>query len=127
VEQRLLQRGPGQEHSRFRGQLFKVTWLITIFIFLAVYQVYLTRMLEIRWRRWLTDRYLGAWLTDGAYYRMQLQATETDNPDQRIAEDVQLLAAHTLAFSPRVCGRPSPGEPSSRSSGGFRDLSPSRC
>ena len=82
----------------FRGQLFRVTYLITIFIFLAVYQVYLNQMLEIRWRRWLTDRYLRAWLTDGAYYRMQLQATETDNPDQRIAEDVQLLAAHTLGL-----------------------------
>src|SRR5947199_2580554 len=82
----------------FRGQLCRVTWLITIVIFLAVYQVYLNQMLEIRWRRWLTDRYLRAWLTNGAYYRMQLQATETDNPDQRIAEDVQLLAAHTLGL-----------------------------
>ena len=84
--------------AAFRGQLFRVTWLITIFIFLAVYQVYLNQMLEIRWRRWLTDRYLRAWLTDGAYYRMQLQASETDNPDQRIAEDVHLLAAHTLGL-----------------------------
>ena len=82
----------------FRGQLFRVTWLITIFIFLAVYQVYLNQMLEIRWRRWLTDRYLRAWLSDDAYYRMQLQASETDNPDQRIAEDVQLLASHTLGL-----------------------------
>ena len=48
----------------FRGQLFRVTWLITIFIFLAVYQVYLNQMLEIRWRRWLNDRYLDAWLAD---------------------------------------------------------------
>ena len=82
----------------FRGQLFRVTYLITIFIFLAVYQVYLNQMLEIRWRRWLTDRYLRAWLSNDAYYRMQLQASETDNPDQRIAEDVHLLATHTLAL-----------------------------
>src|SRR5262249_26727876 len=82
----------------FRRQLFRVTYLITIFIFLAVYQVYLNQMLEIRWRRWLTDRYLRAWLSDDAYYRMQLQAGETDNPDQRIAEDVQLLASHTLGL-----------------------------
>jgi len=82
----------------FRGQLLRVTYLITIFIFLAVYQVYLNQMLEIRWRRWLTDRYLRAWLSDGAYYRMQLQTNETDNPDQRIAEDVQLLASHTLGL-----------------------------
>jgi putative ATP-binding cassette transporter len=82
----------------FRAQLFRVTWLIGIFILLAVYQVYLNQMLEIRWRRWLTDRYLRAWLADGAYYRMQLVARETDNPDQRIAEDVHLLAAHTLGL-----------------------------
>jgi vitamin B12/bleomycin/antimicrobial peptide transport system ATP-binding/permease protein len=82
----------------FRGQLLRVTWLIGIFIFLAVYQVYLNQMLEIRWRRWLTDRYLRAWLADGSYYRMQLVARETDNPDQRIAEDVHLLAAHTLGL-----------------------------
>ena len=63
-----------------------------------MYQVYLNQMLEIRWRRWLTDRYLRAWLADGAYYRMQLVARETDNPDQRIAEDVHLLAAHTLGL-----------------------------
>jgi putative ATP-binding cassette transporter len=55
-------------------------------------------MLEIRWRRWLTDRDLRAWLADGAYYRVQLVARETDNPDQRIAEDVHLLAAHTLGL-----------------------------
>jgi putative ATP-binding cassette transporter len=55
-------------------------------------------MLEIRWRRWLTERYLRAWLADGAYYRMQLVARETDNPDQRIAEDVNLLISHTLSL-----------------------------
>src|SRR5262245_65289924 len=49
----------------FRLQLFRVTWLIGIFIVLAVYQVYLNQMLEIRWRRWLTKHYLRAWLDDG--------------------------------------------------------------
>ncbi len=84
--------------AAFRRQLFRVTWLIGIFIVLAVYQAYLTQMLEIRWRRWLNDRYLRAWLTDRAYYRMQLVAGETDNPDQRIAEDVHLLASHSLGL-----------------------------
>ncbi|HKZ08731.1 MAG TPA: ABC transporter ATP-binding protein/permease [Methylomirabilota bacterium] len=84
--------------TAFRAQLFRVTYLIGIFILLAVYQVYLNQMLEIRWRRWLTDRYLRAWLSDDVYYRMQLTGRETDNPDQRIAEDVQQLATHTLGL-----------------------------
>ena len=82
----------------FLQQLIRVCWLVGIFILFAVYQLYLNQMLEIRWRRWLTERYLRAWLADGAYYRMQLVAAETDNPDQRIAEDVQLLISHTLAL-----------------------------
>jgi putative ATP-binding cassette transporter len=87
-----------KNQTAFLAQLIRVSWLIAVYIVLAVYQLYLTQMLEIRWRRWLTDRYLRAWLADGAYYRMQLVAHETDNPDQRIAEDLNLLASHTLAL-----------------------------
>lgn len=87
-----------KNHAAFLSQLLRVSWLIGIFIFFAVYQLYLNQMLEIRWRRWLTERYLRAWLADGAYYRMQLVAGETDNPDQRIAEDVQMLISHTLTL-----------------------------
>ncbi|HEX7213330.1 MAG TPA: ABC transporter ATP-binding protein/permease [Methylomirabilota bacterium] len=84
--------------AAFRRQLLQVAWLVGVYILLAVYQLYLSQMLEIRWRRWLTERYLLAWLADRAYYRMQLIARETDNPDQRIAEDIQLLISHTLAL-----------------------------
>src|SRR5678816_2691074 len=62
------------------------------------YQIYLNQMLQIRWRRWLTDRYLGAWLADGSYYRMQLTAGETDNPDQRISDDLRLFVTGALTL-----------------------------
>jgi putative ATP-binding cassette transporter len=70
-----------------------------MFIAVAVYQLYPNQMLQIRWGRWLTDRYLNAWLADRAYYRMQLMAGDTDNPDQRIADDVRLFVTHTLTLS----------------------------
>jgi putative ATP-binding cassette transporter len=87
-----------KNYEIFVSQLFRFTWLAAAFIVVAVYQLYLNQMLQIRWRRWLTDRYLSAWLKDGAYYRMQLVAGETDNPDQRIAEDLRLFVAGTLAL-----------------------------
>jgi vitamin B12/bleomycin/antimicrobial peptide transport system ATP-binding/permease protein len=87
-----------RNHNAFLEQLIRVCWLVAVFIFFAVYQLYLNQMLDIRWRRWLTERYLRAWLADGAYYRMQLVARETDNPDQRIAEDVHLLISHSLGL-----------------------------
>ena len=87
-----------KNHTVFFRQLIGLSWLVGLTILFAVYQLYLSQMLEIRWRRWLTERYLRAWLTDGAYYRMQLEARQTDNPDQRIAEDVHLLISHTLTL-----------------------------
>jgi putative ATP-binding cassette transporter len=87
-----------RNQTAFLHELIHVSWLIGLFILFAVYQLYLNQMLEIRWRRWLTERYLRSWLADGAYYRMQLVARETDNPDQRIAEDVHLLISHTLTL-----------------------------
>jgi putative ATP-binding cassette transporter len=87
-----------KDYPAFWSQLFRFTWLAAVFIVVAVYQLYLNQMLQIRWRRWLTERYLGAWLADGAYYRLQLTASETDNPDQRIAEDLRLFVSATLTL-----------------------------
>jgi vitamin B12/bleomycin/antimicrobial peptide transport system ATP-binding/permease protein len=48
----------------------------------AVYQVYLSQMLQIRWRRWLTESFLEAWLKDQAYYRGVVLGAVSENPDQ---------------------------------------------
>jgi putative ATP-binding cassette transporter len=68
------------------------------YILIAVYQLYLQQALQIRWRRWLTERYLNDWLADRAYYRIALTDRETDNPDQRIADDIRLFVSNTLAL-----------------------------
>jgi len=70
--------------------------LATFYIALAVYQVYLNQWLQIRWRRWMTGRYLGEWLHDANHYRMQLLGDAADNPDQRITDDVKLFVERTL-------------------------------
>lgn len=88
-----------KNYDVFVQQLFRFTWLAGSFIIVAVYQLYLNQMLQIRWRRWLTERYLGEWLRDTAYYRMQLAGGETDNPDQRIAEDLRLFVTGTLVLA----------------------------
>ncbi len=88
-----------KDYTVFVQQLIRFSWLAASYIIVAVYQLYLNQMLQIRWRRWLTERYLGAWLTDTAYYRMQLVAGETDNPDQRISEDLRLFVTGTLGLA----------------------------
>jgi putative ATP-binding cassette transporter len=92
------------DKAEFYRQLLRFTGIASAAIVLAVYQLYLSQMLQIRWRRWLTERYLGEWTRGHAHYRMQLSSrdtahgptdaspgtasTSTDNPDQRIADDL---------------------------------------
>ncbi len=74
----------------------------TIYIIVAVYRTYLNQWLQIRWRRWLTRVFLDEWLADRAYYRISLttsaSGTGTDNPDQRIAEDLRSFVGDTLSL-----------------------------
>ena len=72
--------------------------LAAFWVGLKVYQLYLNQWLQIRWRRWMTDRYLGGWLHDANHYRMQLLGDAADNPDQRIAEDTQRFVEQTLGL-----------------------------
>ena len=76
------------------------TGLAFAYIFIQIHTRYLRQYLQIRWRRWLTERYQADWLTGRAYYRIQLEPTNTgtDNPDQRIAEDVRDFVANTLVL-----------------------------
>src|SRR5215472_4290656 len=69
------------------------------FIVVGVYSSYLRGILHIRWRRWLTGHFLHEWLGNQAYYRMQLNQAVTDNPDQRISEDLDRFATLSLALS----------------------------
>jgi putative ATP-binding cassette transporter len=72
--------------------------LAVFWVGLKVYQLYLNQWLQIRWRRWMTARYLGGWLHDANHYRMQLLGDAADNPDQRITEDTQRFVEQTLAL-----------------------------
>ena len=80
----------------FYQQLLRFVLLAASYIVVAVYQLYLNQMLQIRWRRWLTSTYLDAWIGNRTYYRMQLADSGTDNPDQRIADDLALFCDRTL-------------------------------
>jgi vitamin B12/bleomycin/antimicrobial peptide transport system ATP-binding/permease protein len=72
--------------------------LAAVAVVLSVYQTYLNQWLQIRWRRWMTTKYLGEWLHDANHYRMQLQGDAADNPDQRVSDDVKLFVDATLSI-----------------------------
>ena len=83
------------EQERFFPLLGRFTGLAFIYIIIAVYAVYLRQMLQIKWRTWMTNNYLRAWMGGQIYYRLQDAA---DNPDQRISEDIGQFVNLSLAL-----------------------------
>ena len=83
------------EQERFFPLLGRFTGLAFIYIIIAVYAVYLRQMLQIKWRTWMTNNYLQAWMGGQIYYRLQ---DATDNPDQRISEDIGQFVNLSLAL-----------------------------
>jgi len=102
----------------FWTQLGRFTYLAMIFIVIAVYRFYLTQLLQLRWRAWMTRDLMHRWLAGDAFYRMELgryiapeqDARQTsglpepgqrvpDNPDQRLQEDVHLFTTQTVGLS----------------------------
>lgn len=88
----------------FLYQFGVFTVLAVFFIVTAVYQLYLQQWLQIRWRGWLTEAYLGRWLAEGTHYRMRLKGDSADNPDQRIADDIRLFVNATLDIGIALLG-----------------------
>src|SRR5215204_1095861 len=84
--------------EEFTQLLLRFAILATLYIAGAVLRLYLTQLLEMRWRTWLTREYLSRWLSNRSYYRLELESRGQDNPDQRIAVDLQLLTTGTLGL-----------------------------
>ena len=95
----------------FWEQLARFTYLAFAFIIIAVYRFYLTQLLEVRWRAWMTADYLQRWLADHSFYKLELARfasapnntdgtlPNTDNPDQRIQEDINLFTTYSVSLS----------------------------
>ena len=89
----------------FWTQLGRFTYLAFAFIIIAVYKFYLTQLLEVRWRAWMTAHYLQRWLANHAFYRLELARFSgdpgkvSDNPDQRIQEDINQFTTYTVSLS----------------------------
>ena len=88
-----------KDQGEFWRQLWRFTYLAFAWIVAGVYRLYFQQMLLIEWRTWLNQHYLEQWMSDRAYYRLQLTDRGVDNPDQRIADDLRLFVDMTLDLS----------------------------
>lgn len=78
--------------------------LAGFYIVIAVYRYYVSQLFGLRWRKWLTDQFIGRWLHKRAYYYLENFDEKTDNPDQRIQDDVGSLVNFSIDLSMGLIG-----------------------
>lgn len=84
------------EWENFWSMLGTFVLIMGVYTVVDLVEEYLRRGLRIRWRRWLTHTFLQKWLGNKRLYRHQLQFSNSDNPDQRITQDVKEFCDQTL-------------------------------
>jgi putative ATP-binding cassette transporter len=86
-----------KDEAIFWREILTFSWLAALFIIVGIARAIVSPYLRLRWRRWLTKRYLAHWLDGRGYYRIELQRS-VDNVDQRIAEDLNQLGLYTMTL-----------------------------
>ena len=87
--------------------------IVALNVSLHLLGLYLRKMLQMRWRRTLTQGALDIWLNNKAYWHLANSAGTTlgpnglpvDNPDQRIAEDCKFFIEKVLSEALDLIGR----------------------
>ncbi|MDM0068705.1 ABC transporter ATP-binding protein/permease [Variovorax sp. J31P207] len=94
-----------KDQAVFWREIVYFCWIAAGFIAIAILKFYLTQLLQLRWRAWMTRSYLQRWMADRTFYRLELarygqqDGQSPDNPDQRIQEDMQLFTDYTMTLS----------------------------
>ncbi|MEM7725768.1 MAG: ABC transporter ATP-binding protein/permease [Cyanobacteria bacterium P01_A01_bin.45] len=97
----ILQRGElvsslaARNSRRFSQSLLFLVGIVLATIPLISFKTYIQGKLSLYWRRWLTDRFLSGYLNNLNYYRLNFNEN-IDNPDQRIAEDINNFTQQSL-------------------------------
>ena len=73
--------------------------LAAIHVGRALLEYYLRQAFTIRWRESLNERFLTGWLDKQSYYRSQHLPKPTDNPDQRIQQDISSFVSNSLGLT----------------------------
>ena len=92
-----------RDAERFWASIWRYAVILTAAVPIYALYYYVRDTLGLRWRRWLTDRFLARYFHQRAYYRLNT-AAGIDNPDQRIAEDINAFTQKSLYFSMIMLG-----------------------
>ena len=87
----------GKEADRFWNSVYTGLGILAFAVPIYAFYYYMRDNFANQWRRWLTGRFLDGYLRDRKYYELGSNS-EIDNPDQRIAEDIDTFTGRSIHF-----------------------------
>src|SRR5262245_891574 len=88
----------------FTAELFVFGFIVVGAIIAGMAQYYFGQTLQVRWRRWITERYVAMWMAEGRHYRLRFVDTSVDNIHLRIGNDVYLFVQRTHELGTSLLG-----------------------
>ena len=82
----------------FMQALFQGFYIIALLVLVMITKYYFNSVLEIKWRKWMTSFYLTNWFANKTYYKARFTKNFSDNPDQRISEDIKGFVSLTQSL-----------------------------
>ncbi len=92
-----------KDAGRFWTSILRCLGLLVVAVPIYAFYYYVRDRLGLYWRRWLTRKFLGDYFGNRAYYELNANP-DIDNPDQRIAEDINTFTQRSLYFLLVVVG-----------------------
>lgn len=89
----------GSNYALWKQQLILFFVIAALMVFGGTFNSYIQGWLIVKWRKWMTSEYLGNWMKNHSHYRMRLIGSPTDNPDQRIQEDISGFIGSAMMYT----------------------------
>ena len=86
-----------RDADRFWTSIFQCLAILVVAVPIYALSYYVRDKLGLYWRRWLTRDFLASYFSKRAYYELNANP-DIDNPDQRIAEDINTFTQKSLFF-----------------------------
>lgn len=86
-----------RDEERFWDSIKYCLGLLVMAVPIFALHYFVRDTLGIHWRRWLTHRFLDSYFSHRNFYELNANAG-IDNPDQRIAEDINTFTQRSLYF-----------------------------
>lgn len=87
------------DKTSFNNLLFQFFALVMAAVFIFVSANFMEKYLAFRWRIWLTKQVMKDWLHNSTFCRLFTYDTKTENPDQRISQDMATFTTSSLELS----------------------------